>query len=235
MMRKKEKEVARRLRSEGKSIKEIERLIGVRRSSISTWVRDVPLTEEQKKRLAARTLSLDVLERRRQTRLSNGYKARYPFLQMGVSDIEALKTIDLFMLGLGLYWGEGSKTARGTIELSNTDPRIIQIYILFLTNICGFPKNRLRAHVGVHSHIASNEAEKYWSRISGIPVSQFYKTSMQKSRAGNGERDVLPYGTFSVSVHNTEMRIRLEGWIQGTYRRLFPKNTDLHHITKLTI
>ncbi len=234
-MRRKEKEIARRLRAEGKSIKEIERLIGVRRSSISVWVRDIVLTAEQKKRLAARTLALDVLERRRQTRLANGYKARYPFLLRGVADIEALEHIDVLMLGLGLYWGEGSKTTRGTIELSNTDPRIIQIHVLFLTQVCGFPKNRLRGHVGVHAHLSSHAAEKYWARISGIPVSQFYRTSIQKSRAGNGERDALPYGTFSVSVHNTEMRIKLEGWIQGVYKRLFPKNKDLHGVTKLCI
>ena len=47
-MRKKEKAEARRLRYEGRSIKEIERLMRVNRSSISVWVRDVPLTEEQK-------------------------------------------------------------------------------------------------------------------------------------------------------------------------------------------
>ena len=234
-MRKKEKEAARRLRTEGKSIKEIERLIRVRRSSVSVWVRDIQLTDEQKKRLASRNLSLEVLERRRQTRLANGYKARYPFLVQGIADINALEKIDLFMLGLGLYWGEGSKTVRGTIELSNTDPRIIQIFVLFLTKICGFQKSRLHAHVSVHSHIAHRPAEEYWSRISGIPTSQFYRTSVQKSRAGNGERDPLPCGTFSVSVHDTMMRIRLEGWIQGVYIRLFPKNKELHEVTKLRI
>ncbi len=234
-MRKREKEAARQLRKEGKSIKEIERLIGVGRSSISVWVRDIQLSEKQKERLASRNLSIDVLERRRQTRFANGYKERYPFLLQGIADIDALNEIDVLMLGLGLYWGEGSKTNRGIIELSNSDPRIIQMFVLFLTKVCKFERGQLRAHVSVHSHISFNTAEEYWSKISGISTTQFYRTSVQKSRAGKGERDALPYGTFSVSVNNTKMRIRLEGWIQGVYKRLFPHHTDLHTMTKLRI
>jgi len=50
-----EQQRARELRSKGWSIKEIERALGVSRSSASTWVRDVKLGPEQLDRLAART------------------------------------------------------------------------------------------------------------------------------------------------------------------------------------
>ena len=201
------------------------------------WVRDIELTEKQKQRLSTRGISLDVMERRRKTRWANGLKTRSAYLEQGVQDMEQLRDIDIMMLGLGLglYWGEGSKTSRGSIELSNTDPRVIQIHVLFLVKCLNISVSKMRCHVGLHSHLSIQKAEKYWSGISGIPLSQFQKTSIQKSRAGKGERDRLPFGTFTVGVYDTAARIRLEGRIQGIYKKLFPTQYDLHKVTKLRI
>lgn len=234
-MRKLEKVEARKLRRRGKSIKEIESILGIGRSSISVWVRDMELTEKQKRRLSARGTALEVMERRRKTRWANETRERTVFLEQGRKEVAELPEVDILMLGLGLYLGEGSKTNRGTVELSNTDPRVIQLYVLFLNKCCGFPISKMRGHVGLHSHLSIKKAEKYWSNISSIPLSQFHKTSIQKSRAGNGERDRLPFGTFSVGAYDTAARIRLEGWIQGTYKRLFPTQCALHNMTKLRI
>lgn len=160
---------------------------------------------------------------------------RNVFLHEGLAHMDGQKSIDLMMMGLGIYLGEGSKTDRGKIALSNTDPRIIQIFVKFLTDVCGYPVSRIHAHVGIHSHLSIKAAEEYWSAISGIPLRQFTKTSIQKSRAGKGERDRLPFGTFEVSVYDTPGRIRLEGWIQGAYKKLFPKKKEFHTLTKLRI
>ena len=45
---------ARRMRAEGASVKEIERALGVARSTVSLWVRDVPLAEDVRRALARR-------------------------------------------------------------------------------------------------------------------------------------------------------------------------------------
>ena len=234
-MRKLEKVAAQKLRQEGRSIKEIEKILGIRRSSISVWVRDIALSDEQKKRLAGRGHSLEVTERRRETRLANETRMRKVFLEEGKTEIANMREIDLRMLALGLYWGEGSKTSRGSLELSNTDPRIVQIYVLFLKRVCDFSNEKMHGHVSIHSHLSRRRAERYWSGISGIPLKQFQNTSIQHSRAGAGERDSLPYGTFTVGVYDTSARIRLEGWIQGIYKHLFPSQRDLHDFTKLRI
>lgn len=234
-MRRLEKIEARKLRRGGKSVKEIATTLGVGRSSISVWVRDIELTAKQKQRLSVRGVAIDVMERRRATRYANETKIRTTFLEEGLARITGIQEIDIFMLGIGIYLGEGSKTDRGKIELSNTDPRIIQIFILFLIRSCGYSIKNMHAHVGIHSHLSINIAEKYWSDISGIPLKQFSKTSIQRSRAGKGERDKLPFGTFSVAVYDTAARVRLEGWIQGIYKRLFPTQYALHNVTKLRV
>ena len=234
-MRKKEKERARQLRREGTSYKDIVKKLGVARSSVSLWVRDVKLSPRQRQALKDRQHTFEVIEKRRTSRLVNGSAIRTEFLNEGLEHIKNQDDIDLMMLGLGVYLGEGSKTDRGKIALSNTDPRIIQIFVKFLTDICGYPAHRIHAHVGIHSHLSIKKAEIYWSAISDIPLNQFTKTSIQQSRAGKGERDRLPYGTFEVSVYDTPGRIRLEGWIQGVYKRLFPTQRALHTLTKLRI
>jgi transposase len=50
-----ERECARKLRrEEGRSVKELASLLGVARSSISLWVRDIELTDEQRANLRRR-------------------------------------------------------------------------------------------------------------------------------------------------------------------------------------
>ena len=49
-----ERSLARALRAEGRSMKEIARLVGVSVASVSCWVRDVPLTSDQRAELLRR-------------------------------------------------------------------------------------------------------------------------------------------------------------------------------------
>jgi transposase len=60
-------------RDEGRSIKEIARMLSVSTSSVSHWVRDIPLTEEQHAMLQARN---GLHERQRLARAAMATKAR---------------------------------------------------------------------------------------------------------------------------------------------------------------
>jgi hypothetical protein len=234
-MHKELKERARVLRREGKSLKDIEAILETARSNISLWVRDIQLSEVQLRELASHAHSKSTTEKRRTSRLRNETARRMPFLTAGIQEILDKKDIDLAMLGIGIYLGEGTKTNRGTFALSNTDPRIIQIFILFLERCFGARRSDIRGQVGIHTHLSVTASERYWSKVSGIPLRQFTKAVIQHSRNSKGERDKLPYGTFTIYLHGTERRIRFEGWIQGVYQRLFPQNTEFHHLTKLKI
>ena len=68
-MKLKEKSEARRLRFLGCSLNEIQERLGIAKSSISLWVRDVELTPEQKKELSRKGIQKGVIEQRRATRL----------------------------------------------------------------------------------------------------------------------------------------------------------------------
>src|SRR5581483_7922935 len=47
----------------------------------------------------------------------------------------------LYGLGLGIYMGEGSKLAYGSVRVSNTNPTILRIFISFLKIICSVPNH----------------------------------------------------------------------------------------------
>jgi hypothetical protein len=103
--------MARKLRSDGLSVREIERRVGVARSSVSVWVRDVELTEEQRQYLAHTPRPGTATRHRRRRELCQGEGRE--FARRG----EALHAI-----GCMLFWGEGSKVLNMT-QITNSTPR----------------------------------------------------------------------------------------------------------------
>ncbi len=57
---------------------------------------------------------------------------------------QTFKEAELFGLGLGLYWGEGTKANKDSIRLGNTDPELIRKFIDFLISFFEIDKNDLR-------------------------------------------------------------------------------------------
>ena len=120
-------------------------------------------------------------------------------------------------MGAALYWAEGSKTKRGVVQFSNSDPRLIQFMMRFFREICKVPKKKFRGHIGLHPHLSTKRAEKYWSGVSRIPLNQFYKTTKQQSKASKGKKDSLPFGTFNIKICSTELFLKIKGWIEKLY------------------
>jgi len=215
-----EKKKACLLRSEGYSIKEISLRLGVAKGSVSVWVRNVELSDTQKRRLSEKGHSTLVIEKRRKSRLDNEEKKRNVIIQNASTRIGKIRERDLFFIGISLYWGEGSKTKRGSVEFSNSDPRLIEIMMRFFSIICVVPKEKYRGHVYLHPHLDATRAEKYWSRISGIPLKQFHKTTQQHNKASQNKKDSLPYGTFSIGVYDTKLFLNIKGWMDGVYENI---------------
>ena len=73
---------------------------------------------------------------------------------------------------------------------------------------------KFRGHIHIHSHLDVKKAEQYWSRVSTIPRSQFYKTYTKPSIASKGKKDNLPYGTFDIYVNNTKLFLQIIAQIE---------------------
>ncbi|MCX6787312.1 MAG: hypothetical protein NTY93_02180, partial [Candidatus Kaiserbacteria bacterium] len=199
-------------------------IIGVTKSSVSLWTKDIQLTSKQRQKLSEHGRSVESVERRRFARLTNERARRRVYFENAVSEIEDVSKSNLFFLGTALYWGEGSKTQRGTVDFTNADPRSIQIMMKFFKEVCNVPNLKFRGHVILHPHLDSKKAERYWSRISNIPLTQFHKTSMQHNKASQNKKDSLPFGTFSIGIYDTVLYLQIMGWMEGIYAQLIKKN-----------
>lgn len=209
-----EKQKAIELRKDGESIKDIAASLGVAKSSVSVWVRNVKLSNKQISKLSKNNFSKLVVEKRRTSRVIHEEAKRDAVMFEASRDITKISKHELRLMGLCLYWGEGGKTNQGVARISNSDPKIISIMMRFFREICSVEESKFRGHIHTYSHLNAQLAEEYWSSISKIPKRQFYKTYIKKSVGSQGKRDKLPYGTFDIYVCNTKLYLQIMGQIE---------------------
>jgi hypothetical protein len=209
-----ERNEARKLRQQGLSINEITERVCVSKASVSFWVRDIILTDLQRKGISQKGRSRDSIEKRRISRLANEQVKTNSVMNLAKKDIKSISKKDLKLMGVVLYWAEGGKTRKGIVRISNSDPAVIKIMMRFFREICNVPEEKLRGCVHVFEHSNVREIEKYWSSVTTIPLAQFYKTSTKQSSASLSKRQTLPNGTFDIYVCDTVLFLKIMGWIE---------------------
>jgi hypothetical protein len=214
-MKTEERMTARRLREdEGRSIK-IAHLLGVSRSSVSLWVRDIELTPEQEAVLSARNPA------RKHSRLgwaANAERARLRRRGYQLAGRRRARQLEpLYVAGCMLYWAEGAKS-RDSARLSNADPEVIRFFARFLRECFEVPNTRMRiaCHLFADHERRQSEIEQFWLDVASLPRSSLrksmvnaYSRSSQRKRANR-----LPYGTCNLIVHSTEIVQAIYGAIQ---------------------
>lgn len=113
----------------------------------------------------------------------------------------------LMGLGMGLWWGEGNKRQKKSVRLGNTDPELIQVYIAFLTEICGVKKERLHFGLQVFSDMDPAKVKRWWLRHLRVRPSQFLpKTVVTPARGIGNYREKTKYGVLTVYCYNVKLR-----------------------------
>ena len=80
----------------------------------------------------------------------------------------------LRVAGTMLYLAEGAK--RGTtVDFTNSDPRLVVLFLTFLRKICGVAEERLRVHLYAYADQDVEQLKRFWSSITNIPIQQFIK------------------------------------------------------------
>jgi hypothetical protein len=200
MARYKDKERALQLRKEGKSYSEIKDILKVGKGTLSAWLGHMPLTKEQM------SLVRDWNPRRIESYRATVHKRREALMlrsyQKVSNDIGILSKRELFLAGLFLYWGEGTKSTRGTVGLSNTDPTMIRFFLRWL-DLMGVERKKIRIKLHVYSDMDASVEIRIWSRELGIPLSQFGKTYVKTSAmSGLTYRKGFGHGTCNVLFCN---------------------------------
>ncbi len=160
-----EQEQARALRAHSWTLQEIADELGVAKSSVSLWVRDV-----------------DFVPKPRQPGL---HRAPHPWkvrkeaeitemLEEGRRRIGVMSDRDFFIAGIALYAGEGAKTD-GEVKFANSDPRMLLLFCTWLRHFFDIDESRLHLRLYLHQGLDLEAANDFWSALLAIPVEQFYK------------------------------------------------------------
>ena len=227
--KKREQIKARHLRRKGKSLKEISLILRVAKSSASNWVRDIKLTKPQIRFLAHKSLLKEIINRRVETRLKNERQRRQKIMDSYKKELGGLRlsTNHLLLIGTCLYWAGGGKADSNRIfRFSNSDPEMIRVIMTFLRKVLNVPEKRFKGHVHLHPHLNKKVAERYWSKLSRIPLKQFHKTSQQHNKASKNTRDTLPYGTFNIGVYSTDLYLKMLAWTEVIKNNVLKKYGD---------
>ena len=173
-----DKQLAISLRKEGKTHNEIRAAIpNLSKGTLSNWLKYIKLTNQQLNTLKNRIDSK--LDKARWAAAKTNRAKRIERTQkiFKESSLEISKFIDdpLFILGLALYWAEGSKRS-GTTELINSDPLILKIMIKWFNKFLKIPKIKMKFRLYTHKPYSEDNLEKYWSTYLNISPDQFQKT-----------------------------------------------------------
>ena len=202
MSRTKDRARAIALRQKGMSYSQIKKELGISKSTLSGWLKDMPLSKERIKELRAN--SPRRIERFRET-MRKKKKARRADVYRKVSrDIANSKNVD-FITGFYLYWGEGTKTAEYTVSLTNSDPAIVKCFVEWM-GILGIQPQKMK--IKLHLYTDQNEVKlkKFWSAVTGVPLKNFYKTYRKNSRSDEKTyKGMFSHGTCVVIYSNRDV------------------------------
>lgn len=185
------------LRKKGYSYSHISNILDIPKATLSNWLTEIAYSPNRETLLKigkARSASIwKRHEMKRQSIVNAESEAK--------SEVAKVTKRDLFMFGLGLYLGEGSKTA-SCIRLVNADPRVIIIAIKWF-KIHGYSQKNFTIRLHLYPDLHIKKSLLFWSNATTIPQSQFQKTYIDvRGNKKRGKKGKLPHGTAHLSVRS---------------------------------
>nr|WP_203591954.1 MULTISPECIES: hypothetical protein [unclassified Streptomyces] len=170
---------ARELRLQGWTYDRIEIELGCSKSSVSLWVRDLPKPERKRSRAEAAAIARRGWEAKQRVRDEERRRTKED-ARRAVGD---LTPRELFLVGVGLYWAEGTKDKpydrRESVTFVNSDPDMIKVFLAWL-DLMGVERERLRFSVMIHENADVAGAERYWADLVRADRRAFNKTTLKR-------------------------------------------------------
>jgi transcriptional regulator with XRE-family HTH domain len=204
---------ARELRAEGWSIKDIQRELGVSRSSVSIWVRDVQLGAEERARLIAKARLGPIVAAERKAAAARDLRREF----QDSGRCLARQRDASYASGCMLYWAEGSKE-RNSVKLVNSDPDLLCMFAAFLRMHFDVDDAAMRIRCNLFAdHLErQRDIEDYWLARLRLPRSCLGRSAVNvySKYSRKKRQNRLPFGTCELAVHSTEIVQTIYGSIQ---------------------
>jgi transposase-like protein len=207
------------LRKKGLSYGEIKKEVNVSKSTLSLWLKTVPLTAEQRERLY--TKKILNLARGAQSQRERRKREIGKILREAEKEVQLPLSFETYrLLGAFLYWAEGSKTT--FFSVTNSDPHFILFIVRWFEKVFGIHPQNLKAQLNIYPQQNELEIKQFWSQLTGIPIENFGK-SFIKPLNKNYKKNNLYYGTIRIKVlKGTNLCYRVFGWIKAILKDIAP-------------
>jgi hypothetical protein len=206
------REQARELRIQGQSYNEIAAQLGVSKSSVSLWVRDIPCP----KRFAY------VHSERRLEGLRKHNEARAAHQRAesaaAAAEIGDLTDREVLIAGAIAYWCEGTKNKpnrkENRVTFINSDPRLISFFLRFL-DVADVARDNLILRVYIHENADPEEAQRFWLEVTSTQPGQFRSSVLKhhnpKTLRTNVGEDY--HGCLRIDVRRSgKLYRKIEAW-----------------------
>lgn len=206
---------ARNLRRKGWSLGEISLKMKIPKNTISSWVRDIQLTNQQTKRIKEKIASSGVVGRPLAIEVNRKKIEQWKEdTRNSVKHFENifLNNPELGKLACGLlYLCEGSKyPSTRCLVFGNSDPWIIRCFINLLRNSFNIDEKKLRCRIMFRYDQNLQELNKYWSNITRIPLHNFYKSKPDSRTKGKSTLKDNYKGICAVHYLSTNLQFKLQ-------------------------
>lgn len=187
-----DQERARELRADAWTLQEIADELGVAKSSVSLWVRDVRFDPKPRQRPAFRNPSSLHLAKLAQIEEMNDW---------GKEQIGVLSDAAFMAAGVALYAGEGAKRDH-CVNFANADAEMIRFFCAWFRHFFDVDESRMRMRVYLHDGLDIDAAQGFWSELTGVPLAQFgkpYRAVADATRRSNKHEHGCAYVVYSCS------------------------------------
>lgn len=207
---------ARILRSKGKTYSEIRCHLNlpIPKSTLSYWCKNIDLPKWYKEKIDALNFKhltkaqkmACISNKAKQEKILQDLRDKNAHLSEKLNDKDILK-----MLLAMLYLGEGGKwkSHRG-LYLGSADPNIIRLYMRLLYLCYGIGPENFKGRVCYRADQNLESLQKYWSRVTFIPIKNFYKSKPDSRTIGKTTKKKGYKGVCSLTCGGTHIQLELE-------------------------
>jgi hypothetical protein len=182
------------------SIDEIALRLGLPKTTIYYWVRDLPLGRPRRHNNPPGNLAMQAKHR----------KLREAAYAEGRGTFDRLCTEPTFRDFVCMYIGEGYKRNRNTVALGNSDPRVVKLAARWIRR---FSRNPVTYYVQYHADQDLRELKGFWSNTLGVSLDDIHVQRKSNSNGLAARTWRSLHGVLTVRACDTLFRARLQGWI----------------------
>jgi len=202
MARFEDRKKAIELRLAGQTYSSIRTQLNVGKSTLSDWLKNTPLSPEQVEKI-----SRDTVAHRVETYIKNTRARRQNIFENYCSTqkqkLLPLNKRELLIAGLFLYLGEGSKSRRSLIQITNSDPSIIKFSLFWITRVLGITRDKLRIQLHLYKDMGIDNEINFWLKTTGLRREQIIKPYIKKTTSLKINHPSFGHGTCSLYTCNS--------------------------------